>query len=123
MKELIVSEKNKQNLSTAIQNQLKITNVSGKFINNIKLYFTSEKLPLLEQTIIRSRGALAFDPCIPSLELGNLAPNETAYFEYQFANTIKTLSLSNHIALSYTLEDSTTEQIALVNELLKSTSN
>ena len=88
-----------------VSNLLKITNTSTDFINNIKLTIDADKLPICEEVIIRQRGALSFDPTTQCLELGNLAPNETAYFEYKFISPSSLTSLSDHFLISYCEEE------------------
>lgn len=84
-----------------VSNLLKITNTSTNFINNIRLTIHTDKLPICEEAIIRQRGALSFDPSTQCLELGNLAPNETAYFEYKFLSPTSLTSLCDHFLISY----------------------
>lgn len=93
------------------KNQIKITNTSGHFINNLKLSIDKVNFPLVEQTIIRQRGTLSYDKDLCLLDLGNLAPDETALFEYKYQveNDKKALSLLNHIHISYTPESTTDE--------------
>lgn len=97
--------------SSLQKNQIKITNTSGQFINNLKLSIDAINFPLVEQTIIRERGALSFDKNLCLFEIGNLAPDESALFEYKYhtENEKKTLSLLNHIHISYTPESTTDE--------------
>lgn len=94
------------------KNQIKITNTSNQFINDLKLNIDTTDFPLVEQTIIRERGTLCCDKDLCTLELGNLAPDETALFEYKYKLTDKKhdFSLLNHIHISYT-PDNTDECI------------
>lgn len=86
------------------KNQIKITNTSNQFVNNLKLNIDTKDFPLIEQTIIRERGTLHCDKSLCILELGNLAPDETALFEYKYEPIDKkhVLSLLSHIHISYT---------------------
>lgn len=106
--------------TTLIKNQIKITNTSNSYINNLELHIDRKNIPILEQSIIRSRGELSFEPSITSLEVGNLAPAETAYFEYKLMTTDDTTTLSPHITLSYTPENSTLPIQKKLSELLDS---
>ncbi len=95
------------------KNQIKITNTSNQFINNLKLCIDTNTLPLVEQTIIRDRGALCYSENSHMLELGNLAPDETALFEYQYKTGSEQLehSLLSHIHFSYIPEDTPHEVV------------
>ena len=90
-----------------INKRLKITNTSTQFINNIQLIIDADKLPICEKSIIRTRGSLSLDPSIQCLELGNLAPNETAYFEYKFHSPSNLSSLCEHFSIRYCNEQAT----------------
>ena len=90
-----------------IQNKLRITNISSQDITNLKLIIHTSEATILEQSIIRERGSLSFSPETTCLELGNLAPDESACFEYKFTPTHDLTSLSPHFTLTYTdLSDS-----------------
>ena len=85
-----------------IQNELRITNISSKDITNLKLIIHAPEATILEQSITRERGSLSFSPETTCLELGNLAPDESAYFEYKFTGNDSLTSLSAHFTLTYT---------------------
>lgn len=85
-----------------IQNELKITNTSSQDITDLKLIIHAPHDTILEQSITRERGSLSFSPEITCLELGNLAPDESALFEYKFTPTDNLTSLSAHFTLMYT---------------------
>lgn len=91
------------------KNQIRITNTSDCFINNLKLNISTPDFALLEQTIIRERGSLCYDCVLDSLDLGNLAPDETALFEYKYS-TEGEKSLLSHLQISYT-PDNAEDQI------------
>lgn len=84
-----------------INNCIKITNTSENFIHDVRLTIQSDQLPIFEEAVIRQRGSLSFDPSIQCLELGNLAPFESAYFEYKFLSPTSTSSLCDHFSISY----------------------
>lgn len=85
-----------------IQNELRITNISSRDITNLKLIIHAPEATILEQSIIRERGSLSFSPETTCLELGNLAPDESACFEYKFTGSDTLTSLSAHFTLTYT---------------------
>lgn len=85
-----------------IQNELTITNTSSHYITNLKLIIHTPDSAILEQSITRERGSLSFAPETTCLELGNLAPDESACFEYKFTTTNNLTSLSSHFTLTYT---------------------
>lgn len=89
-----------------IQNELIITNTSSHYITNLKLIIHTPDSTILEQSITRERGSLSFAPETTCLELGNLAPDESACFEYKFTAINNLTSLSSHFTLSYTDLDS-----------------
>ncbi|WP_069998954.1 hypothetical protein [Cellulosilyticum sp. I15G10I2] len=113
-----------QNISatsdSCIKAQIKITNTSNAYINNLKLIIKPKEIPILEQCIIRQRGALSFDTAFDQLDVGNLAPDETAYFEYAFKPAKDICSLSSQIIIRYTPEYSNMEIMANVTDLLDS---
>ena len=83
-----------------IHEQIQITNVSSDYIHNLTLLIDDKEHKLVEQLVTRSRGALAFEPEISELPLGNLAPSESAYFDYKY--TCDNLSsFTEHISLTY----------------------
>lgn len=92
------------------KNQIRITNTSKHFINNLKLSIDALDFPLIEQTIIRERGTLCCDKILSTLELGNLAPDETALFEYKYKTEDEKQSLLSYLHISYT-PDNTTHEI------------
>lgn len=102
-------------------NELKITNVSSEFIKDLKLIIRDPH-PILQQSVTRARGFLTFDPQTSCLELGNLAPDESAYFEYKFAAPNHLSSLTAHFSLVYTetSEDDNSKQ-KIVELLLEPT--
>lgn len=89
-----------------IHEQIKITNVSTDYINNLKLIIDDKDHALLEQLVTRQRGSLSFSPSTTCLELGNLAPEESAYFEYKYNATTNT-AFSSNISLTYNETDLT----------------
>ena len=118
-----VSEINKTieiTASTLFNNELEITNTSSGYINNLKIVIQNSDFSILEQAIIRRRGALHFSPTEHCLELGNLAPEESAFFEYKFTSSSSLSSLSPHLTLSYCLEDTPEETKLTVSDLLTS---
>lgn len=84
-----------------IQNELIITNTSSDYITDLKLIINAPDSSILEQSITRERGSLSFPPETKCLELGNLAPNESACFEYKFTAINDLTSLSSHFTLTY----------------------
>lgn len=85
-----------------IQNELRITNTSSQDITNLKLIIHAPRATILEQSITRERGSLSFSPETTCLELGNLAPDESACFDYKFSAADNLTSLSPHFTLTYT---------------------
>lgn len=85
-----------------IQNELTITNTSSQYITNLKLIIHTPDSAILEQSVTRERGSLSFSPETTCLELGNLAPDESACFEYKFTAANNLTSLSSHFTLTYT---------------------
>lgn len=117
-----VSEINKTieiTAKTLINNELEITNTSSGYINNLKIMIHNSDFSILEQAIIRRRGSLNFSPTENCLELGNLAPDESAFFEYKFTSSSSLYSLCPHLTLSYHLEDAAEETNLTVADLLK----
>ena len=88
--------------NSLIQNELKITNTSSQYITNLKLIIHTPDSAILEQSVTRARGSLSFSPETTCLELGNLAPDESACFEYKFTSANNLTSLSSHFTLAYT---------------------
>lgn len=89
-------------LSSAIgSQQYKITNISTDYVNDLKLIIDDHDHLLLEQFVKRERGSLSFSPEITCLELGNLAPEESAYFEYKLSNPNALPSFHEQISLTY----------------------
>lgn len=103
---------------TLINNELIITNTSDGYINNLKIMIQSGDFSILEQVIIRKRGTLNFSPAASCLELGNLAPEESAFFEYKFTSPKHLPSLSSRLILSYHFEETTEEMKQVVADLL-----
>lgn len=118
-----VSKKDGISSPTLINNQIEITNTSGHYLNNLKLCITKKEPFIVEQCIIRERGALSFDPALHFLEIGNLAPLETAYFEYKFTPLDNLSTLLSHITVSYTLENTTRETHKNIADLLQDDAN
>lgn len=92
--------------SKLIHEKIKITNVSSDYIHNLTLLIDDKDHALVEQLVIRNRGSLSFEPAITLLELGNLAPDESAYFDYKYASD-KSSSFTDHISLTYNKETHT----------------
>lgn len=90
-----------------IHKQIKITNTSPDYIHNLKLIIDDKEHSLLEQLVKRQRGSLSFSPDTTCLELGNLAPDESAYFEYKYKAASTPTSLASHISLTYSDSDNT----------------
>lgn len=84
--------------------QIKITNISTDYIHNLRLIIDDKEHALIQQLITRERGSLVFSPDTTCLELGNLAPDESAYFEYTYASS-KPNAFKSHISLTYTNPD------------------
>lgn len=107
-----------------IQNELTITNTSSHYITNLKLIIHTPDSTILEQSITRERGSLSFAPETTCLELGNLAPDESACFEYKFTAINNLTSLSSHFTLSYTdLDTSHMTEKKIVEFLTNSTTD
>ena len=104
-----------------IHEQLKITNISSDYINNLKLIIEDQEHALLEQQITRERGSLSFSPTTTCLELGNLAPEESAIFEYKYNAGSLPNSFTNHISLTYSDKDASFLPEKKVVEFLSST--
>lgn len=108
MKPLEITEFFSQTHDTAkglVHEQLKITNISSEYINNLKLIIEDEGHILHEQEITRERGSLSFAPTTTCLELGNLAPEESALFEYTYSATSLPSFFAHHISLTYSNAD------------------
>lgn len=102
--------------------QIKITNVSPDYIHNLKLIIDDSEHSLVTQLIKRERGALSFEPPLNCLELGNLAPEESAYFEYTYKEIPESASFISHLSLTYGNEsDNVTHQKKVVEFLSNST--
>ncbi len=104
---------------TLINNEIEITNTSSHYINNLKLIIQTNDFSIIKQSVTRQRGSLDFSPDTYCLELGNLAPEETAYFEYKFCSEKLLPSLSSHLILSYVLDNELAETKEKVSELLE----
>lgn len=100
--------------------QLQITNASPSYIHNLKLIVNTKETSILPQCIIRQRGTLCFETPLEEVDVGNLAPDETAYFEYAFKPQEDSSSLSSHILVEYTAENSTDVIYEKINDLLTS---
>ena len=103
---------------TLIDNEIIITNTSPYPLNNIRLSLEGQDFSILSQSIIRDRGAIDFPPHQNCLELGNLEPEETAYFEYSFSSSKSLISLANSLVLTYTIDDSSDSIRHTISELL-----
>lgn len=101
-----------------IRAQIKMTNTSNSYINNLKLIIKAKEIAILEKSVIRQRGSLSFDDEVNELDVGNLAPDETAYFEYAFKPLEDIHSLSSQMTISYTPEYSGSEVSENIVELL-----
>ena len=95
--------------------QIRITNTSSHFLNNLILNIKANDFPIVEQTIIRERGSLSYDKIQFTLELGNLAPDETALFEYKYQNNNIEHTLLKHLQFSYTPDNEATQIIETCN--------
>ncbi|MBP3888810.1 MAG: hypothetical protein J6F30_14370 [Cellulosilyticum sp.] len=84
-----------------IHERLKITNISSDYINNLKLIISDQEHALLEQQVTRERGSLSFEPTTSCLELGNLGPDESAFFEYKYSSKSLPTSFTDCISLTY----------------------
>ncbi len=69
--------------SDHLEGRIIFTNVSNLFLNNVTLNLSIKNSSIIEQSIVRERGALCFDNTDESLIIGNLAPNESAYYYYK----------------------------------------
>lgn len=108
--------------STLIREKIKITNTSSDYIHDLKLFIDDKDHELLEQLVTRERGALSFSPDTTCLELGNLAPDESAYYEYKYNAHSNPTSFKHHISLSYAhLEDVPSLQKKIVEFFSEST--
>lgn len=104
-------------------NELKITNISPQFITDLKLIIHDTN-PILQQSVTRERGSLTLDPHTSCLELGNLAPDESAYFEYKFSTPNHLPSLTDHFSLMYTeISEDGKSQPKIVDLLLDPTTS
>ena len=101
-----------------IKGQVQITNASDAYINNLKLIIAAKNIQLTEECVVRQRGSLCFDPGTDELMVGNLAPNETACFEYSFTPLENNISLSSQMTVSYTPEYSDKEVFLKIAELI-----
>lgn len=91
-------------ITKLIHEQIEITNVSSDYINDLKLFIDDKEHSLAWQLVTRNRGSLSFEPEIKELNLGNLAPDESAYFDYKYRSD-KPSSFSEHISLTYSKEN------------------
>lgn len=106
-----------------INAQIKITNVSDCYINDLKLIIQDDKSPIFKKAIIRERGSLVFDLEVNTLPIGNLAPQESAYFEYSFKAPETISSLSDCMALTYTPDYSSKTNVTKLSLLSKDFEN
>lgn len=106
-----------------INNQIKITNTSEDFVNNVKLLIHTPSFTICEESVIRQRGIMSFTPETQCLDLGNLAPNESAYFEYKFLSPSSLSSLSQHFSITYTDAANTTVSEKKIADYLSATSS
>ncbi len=124
MKPLEITEVFSKTYDTAtglIHEQLKITNISSDYINNLKLIIKDKEHALLEQQITRERGSLSFSPTTTCLDLGNLAPEESAFFEYKYSPKSIPTSFTNYISLTYSDVNESSLPEKKVVEFLSST--
>lgn len=84
-----------------IHEQIKITNISSEYVNNLKLIIEDRQHVLCEQQVKRERGELSFSPTTTCLELGNLAPSESAVFDYKYSSKTLPSFFAHHISLTY----------------------
>lgn len=63
---------------------IEIINNSNTTLTNLKLFIDSSLADLVECTVVRERGSLAFSSPVNLIELGNLLPNESAHFYCTF---------------------------------------
>lgn len=106
-----------EDMSLSIINRLEIINSSQRYMNNVKLTISNNS-SIINQRIIRERGELTVDSTIHLLELGNLAPNETAYFEYTMLPESNTFPAKPKLLVSYTPEDSKIETSLAIPSIL-----
>lgn len=105
---LKISESTSCNENNLLTVQLVITNTSNDYITNVMLTRSDTDLSLLSQQIIRQRGSLSLDPSAKELAIGNLAPDESAYLEYQLPKNQTRQALTSHINVTYTTDNSST---------------
>ncbi len=105
--------------TTLMDNELIITNTSGLTLNNIKISLEGKDYSILSQSIIRERGTFNFPPYQNCLEVGNLAPEESAYFKYTCSSINNLVSLAGNLILTYNLEDDSNNIRYHVSELIK----
>ncbi len=103
---------------TLIDNEIIITNTSPYPLNNIRLSLEGQDFSILSQSIIRERGTMDYPPHQNYLDIGNLEPEETAYFEYSFSSTKSLVSLASSLVLTYTIDDSSDNIRQTISELL-----
>ena len=103
---------------TLIDNEIVITNTSLHPLTNIKLTLEGQDFSILSQSLIRERGSMEFSPHQNYLEIGNLEPQESAYFEYSFSSNKSLVSLANNFVLTYTIEDNPNSIRHTISELL-----
>ncbi len=91
-----------------LEGSITLTNVSDLFLNNITLNLSFKNSRILEQLIVRERGALSFDNPDEPLLIGNLAPNESASFYYKLKpeDTNYQFDVIDTIKITYTEENS-----------------
>ena len=88
-------------LTQLIHEQIRITNTSCDYVHNVKLIVNDVEHALVEQLISRERGALSFAPTTTCLNVGNLAPNESAYFDYKYKDSSNLSTFTSCISLTY----------------------
>lgn len=104
--------------NTLIDNEIIITNTSPYPVNNVTLSLEGQDFSILSQSITRERGAMNFSPHENQIKIGNLEPDETAYFEYSFSSTKSLISLANSLVLTYSIDDSSNNIRHTISELL-----
>ena len=106
--------------TTLIDSEIIITNSSLYPLKNIRLSLEGQDFSILSQSIIRKRGCINFPPTQNCLDIGNLEPNESAYFEYSFSSSKSLISLADSLILTYNIEDSSNNIRYTISELLES---
>lgn len=113
----IIQKLNSGDLSSSdnLEGSITLTNVSDLFLNNITLSLSFKNSCIIEQSIVRERGALCFGSSAQPLIIGNLAPNESASFYYKLKakDSDNKMDVLDTIKITYIEENSN-----LVTEVL-----